>query len=239
MKLPPIIDTTYGLHSCRLLIVTSNEVGQESEFLRRVRELCQGAGHWELDACFSLEASFKQLSSRCYDVVLIDGSESLPLSVSLEAIQERQPAVVVIAFAETIKQDEYAALFERGLQDLLTPEHLMTPVLKSSILNAVSRQRLVTHLKSKNSILQRRLEDQVGYLKKVINGTHDGVIIIDQQGIVRLANPAAVDLFDRNQGELLGSYFGYPLANERPIELTIESQKRGLLTAEMRVARIE
>ncbi|HYX39558.1 MAG TPA: ATP-binding protein [Oligoflexus sp.] len=228
-----------SLSSCRILIVTLHDLRSESVFLQAVRTICADEKRWEFDIVFGLEPCLGRLASRCYDTVLLDSSESLNFKDYLSAIHERQPTVAALVYVSATTQLDYSNSFGSGLQDFLTDAHLSSGLLKSSIINACARQRVVSSLKSKSALLQRRLEDQVGYLRKVIIGSHDGVIIIDQQGIVCLANSAAMELFDKNGGEFIGSYFGYPLTNDRTIELTIESRKRGPITAEMRVTRIE
>lgn len=46
----------------------------------------------------------------------------------------------------------------------------------------------------------------------VLAASADGIIAVDERGIVRLCNPAAEELFDRPAGELVGTPFGHPVA---------------------------
>ena len=65
----------------------------------------------------------------------------------------------------------------------------------------------------------------------------DGIIVVDQAGIVLYANAAAETLFGRPGSALVGQVFGYPLADDvGEIEIT-----RGddILWAEMRVTEVE
>jgi putative nucleotidyltransferase with HDIG domain len=67
----------------------------------------------------------------------------------------------------------------------------------------------------------------------------DGIIIVDANGIVLFANPAALSLFGRNEEELLGEYFGYPVLEEERTEIELLRNGCGSLTTEMRIVEIE
>lgn len=227
---------TNSCKACRLLIVT--EKGQR-EWLQKLSSVCAQEHQWDFGITFGLEHCLDRLASRCYDIVIIDATCIPDAKLRIAVVHERQPSAAILLYTETPDAIDLEGCFENGLQSLLTDVHLSSGLFKHEIAEALARQRVVAQLKTKGSSLQRRLEDQIGYLRKLISCTHDGIIIVDQQGIVCLANPAAVELFDRSDSQLVGSYFGYPLANERPVELTIESLSRGPVTAEMHVTRIE
>jgi two-component system, sensor histidine kinase len=65
-----------------------------------------------------------------------------------------------------------------------------------------------------------------------------GMVLVDREGLVLYANPAAEKLFGRDRKELAGSQFGFPLVTEETAELLIPRQG-GLATAEMQVAEVQ
>jgi signal transduction histidine kinase len=70
-------------------------------------------------------------------------------------------------------------------------------------------------------------------LAKLLTSTPDGLLVVDASGIVRYANPAAGELFQRASGSLTGEPFGLPhVAGLRDIELLLEDGT--LRTVEMR-----
>jgi len=48
-------------------------------------------------------------------------------------------------------------------------------------------------------------------LRRILEANADGIVIVDGEGMVSYANPAAEALFGRRPGELVGSEFGFPL----------------------------
>jgi signal transduction histidine kinase len=70
-------------------------------------------------------------------------------------------------------------------------------------------------------------------LAKLLTSTPDGLLVLEEDGIVRYANPAAEELFQRASGSLAGEPFGLPhVAGLRDIELVLDDGS--LRTVEMR-----
>lgn len=63
----------------------------------------------------------------------------------------------------------------------------------------------------------------------------DGIIAVDDQGIIRLANPAAEELFARPARYLLGTQFGIPIAAGRATEVNLMLPGGRERVVEMRV----
>jgi len=66
----------------------------------------------------------------------------------------------------------------------------------------------------------------------------DGVVIVDRDGVVRLANPAAQSMFGSGKYELIGRQFGSPISDEGGPRLDVVGRGRVLDVAEFRVADI-
>jgi PAS domain S-box-containing protein len=58
--------------------------------------------------------------------------------------------------------------------------------------------------------------------RKVIEHSVDGLLVIDAEGVVRFANPAAISLFAGRTTELVGFHLGAPAIHE-PVELILPS----------------
>ena len=76
--------------------------------------------------------------------------------------------------------------------------------------------------------------------RRIIENNADGMLIVDREGIISFANPAAEALFVRPAKELRGTCFGFPTASGERTEVKIVRPVAfGPAVAEMRVADIE
>ncbi|MFO7679629.1 MAG: PAS domain S-box protein, partial [Chloroflexota bacterium] len=73
--------------------------------------------------------------------------------------------------------------------------------------------------------------------RRVIEANADGIIIVNKDGLIRYANPAAEKLFARSREELVGRMFGFPIVVSQTTEINILNE--GGTTAEMRVVDID
>lgn len=78
-----------------------------------------------------------------------------------------------------------------------------------------------------------------GRLRSLIEQLPDGIVVIDDAGVVRFANPAALALFGRPAGEILGGEFGYPLVVDGPPEIELLRRGGELVYAELRLVETE
>ena len=81
---------------------------------------------------------------------------------------------------------------------------------------------------------------RVSSLRAIIERLPDGIVIVDTDGNIRFANPAAERLFDRRAEELVGTSFGFPLVVGETTEIDIVQRGgSGVLYAELRVVETE
>ena len=83
----------------------------------------------------------------------------------------------------------------------------------------------------------RRSIDQS--LRAVLAAIADGVVVVDRDGIVCFANPAAEAMFGRTSLELVSHQFGFPLVAGATTELELLGRSGESMTVEMRVAETE
>lgn len=77
-------------------------------------------------------------------------------------------------------------------------------------------------------------------LRAIIERLPDGIVIVDREGNMRFANPAAERLFDRPAEELVGTSFGFPLVAGETTEIEIVQRGGGgVVHAELRVVDTE
>ncbi len=75
--------------------------------------------------------------------------------------------------------------------------------------------------------------------RQMINKMADGVLILDQDGIVLFANSAAENLFNLKHEELLNLHFGIPSSAKEICEIYLPQKDGTYITVEMRSEQIE
>jgi len=81
---------------------------------------------------------------------------------------------------------------------------------------------------------------QPSTLKAIIERLPDGIVVVDSDGIIRFANPAAERLFDRRADDLVGTSFGFPVVVGETTEIDIVQRGGGgVVYAELRVVETE
>lgn len=73
----------------------------------------------------------------------------------------------------------------------------------------------------------------------IVTISSDGIVIVDEVGLIRFVNPAAEAIFGRNAKELLGGEFGFPIVSGRTTELDIVQKGNKQTIVEMRVVTTE
>src|SRR5579885_2223565 len=72
-------------------------------------------------------------------------------------------------------------------------------------------------------------------LRFLVDKNADGIIVVDEDGIVLFANPAAEKIFGRAAEALFGSPIGIPLVSGETTEIAIHKPGGGQIDAEIRV----
>ena len=87
--------------------------------------------------------------------------------------------------------------------------------------------------------VEEALQDSAANFHKIITKNADGMIVVNNRGIVRFVNPAAEVLFERKAEELLGKEFGFPVVGGETTEVDIIRRGGKTCVAEMRVVETE
>lgn len=80
------------------------------------------------------------------------------------------------------------------------------------------------------------LEDQE--LRDVLDESPDGIVVIDDEGVIRYANTTAVELLQPPDGDLVGTDFGFPVGSGLVPEIELRDRSGGVRAAEMRVTPV-
>lgn len=76
-------------------------------------------------------------------------------------------------------------------------------------------------------------------LRAIYERMTDGVLVVDGDGRVLEANPAACAMLSGSLGDLVGENFGYPIEDGNAVVIELFSPGSGARTAEMRVSHLD
>ena len=82
--------------------------------------------------------------------------------------------------------------------------------------------------------MERQLQDYHEKINVLIDLNIDGIMIVDQKGIIRFINFAGANMLGRSQSELLGKPFGHPLTAGRSTEIELLSLNGNSVVTEMK-----
>lgn len=95
------------------------------------------------------------------------------------------------------------------------------------------------NLEARLDLVSKQLTAAEAQFFNIIGKNADSILIVDQNAVVKFANPAAEELFGRLEKDFLGKPFGYPLAHGKAAEIEIPSESEQTKTGEMQVVDIE
>src|SRR3982750_4572355 len=72
-------------------------------------------------------------------------------------------------------------------------------------------------------------------VRQIVDCLADGVVMVDDEGVIRFANPAAERLFGRTATELVGQEFGFPLTSAEATEIEIVRRGNSPVVCELRL----
>jgi signal transduction histidine kinase len=174
---------------------------------------------FEVTLASNLKEAIGAVDLRMPDAVLLD--LNLPDSQGLETLSRVRTTLadnVAVVVLTGVGDEKLAqSSIKLNAQDYLVKGRLGGGILARSIYYSVERQRL-----------------QLG-VRRIINANPDGIVVVDADGLVLFANPAASILFNSPLAKMIGELFGYPVVRDESAELNIGLNK----VAEMRVADIE
>jgi len=190
------------------------------------------APQFNLECVERLSAGLEYLAREEVDVVLLD--LNLPDSHGLDTFNRVHafvPDVPIIVLTGLDDEKLVIKGVKGGAHDYLVKGEVSSSLLVRSICYAIERQQLLMDLKQKSEDLHFAKES----FYNIVQISEDGMVVIDQQGVVRFANKSAISQFKLDSRRLIGSLFGRPIVsgNITEIDILCADGTKGL--AEMRV----
>lgn len=163
-----------------------------------------------------------------FDVILLD--LNLPDSSGLETVERTialVPDIPIVVLTGIEDGQLTEKIIQVGAQDYLSKSAINTELLLHSIKYASDRHVFIRRIKESH--------EQFLYL---IESVFDGILIIDQFGIVNYLNPACEKMLKQPRHEILNKPFGFPFSKDGFEEITINATGESSLIAEMRLSEI-
>ena len=177
-----------------------------------------------------LSTGLERLGQGGIDVILLD--LSLPDSGGLDTFVETHAHAGEVPIVVLTGLDDEMLTYEalrRGAQDYLVKIEVDGPLLARSLRYAIERSRLLARLEQSSEERFRNMIEQ----------NADAIVILDGNGIVRFANPAAESHFGCKVEELLDDLFGFPVSAGETTEIDVIRRDGEIATAEMRVVETQ
>ncbi len=167
----------------------------------------------------TLSAVHQVAQNSSYDLIILD--LDLPDSHGLDTLRalrlvvdETVPIFVLTELANDDLVQEYS--LQTG-NECLIKGHLDPILLPRLLRQTVDRQRMYVSM------------------RRLITTNPDGIIVIDQDGVVVFTNAAAAELFQREPSDLIGQLFGFPVLAGSSTDINTLSNR----IAEMRSVEID
>ena len=82
---------------------------------------------------------------------------------------------------------------------------------------------------------RRNRTDEQRRLRGIVERLADGIVVVDEEGVIRFANPAAEALFGRVESQLVGTELGFPVVAGERAEIEVVRPGGETVTAELRI----
>ncbi len=88
-------------------------------------------------------------------------------------------------------------------------------------------------------VMGKGVRDEKIPMKTIIEKSADGVLVVNGDGIVVFANPAALSLFNKSRKSIIGRPFQYPVEPGRTREIPVTGKDGKKITVEMRTVAVD
>lgn len=185
----------------------------------------------------SVNHAIKILTDETFDIILLD--LSLPDSQSLDTfykVHQTSPETPIIILSGLNHEAVAVEAMKNGAQDYLLKRNIMTGgTLIRAIQYAIERHRLWRQLEEK----KKQLEELESSRRQIIEHNADGILILDQNGVVKFVNPAAEDILRSDKSQLLDKPFHIPKLRQGTAELSVERRRGGEASIELKLVETE
>jgi len=182
-----------------------------------------------------LTAARELLRCEQFDAVLLD--LGLPESQGLDTLRAMRASatgIAVVVLTGLADEQLGSEAVQYGAQDYLVKGEVNEAILSRTLCYAVERVRLNGRVEQQ----ARELQAGEARLRKLVELSVDGIVVVGEAGDIRFINGAGAALFGRSAAQLTGRPFGFPVATGEVAEFEV-SRGGDTRVVEMRVAHLE
>lgn len=190
----------------------------------------------QLEAVPMLAAGLERARGGDVDAMLLD--LNLPDSDGLgtfRRVRAELPELPVVVLSGVEDPRMAVAILRLGAQDFISKPHSNAWLIAKAVRHAIERHAISLELDRR----ARQVAESEERLSRVIEASADAMIVVDREGKVLLANPAATRLFGREQRQLLGQHFGFPTVVNQSTEIDVMRRDGTSACAEMRLTELQ
>ncbi len=191
---------------------------------------------FELERAETLKSGLKILSEKQVNIILLD--LGLPDSKDLDTfirVHDEYPDVPIVMYTGLEDENLAVKALQKGAQDYLVKGKVDSSLLVRAIKYSIERHRLRVELKR----MSAELEKSETRFHSLIDRSSDGILIVDNEGIIQYVNPAAEEIFCKEAKELLDRKFEFSFESGETKMIDFSRGKDEIGKAEMRVMQTE
>lgn len=175
-----------------------------------IEEASEGSLRFKLECADSLMSGLDLLVQQKMDVLLLD--LMLPDSRGLDALKKvrrQSPNLPVVILTGLSDEESALEAVRQGAQDYLVKGAVDPRLLRRVLSYAIERGRLRAELET------------------LLRNSADGMVVVDEEGLVRYLNRAAEEIFERKAEEMLSRPFEFPCRSGKAKEFPFSPAGKG------------
>ncbi len=192
----------------------------------------ENGGKLKADTSSSVENAMEQFKKKTFDVVISGyGMDDIGGIRLLKTMRSQGYDTPAILYANKCKDETIVDAIKNGAEFVLQKSDDPKPQfieLKYIIEEIVRR-------KDAEKALRRREKD----FKAIVNKNADAMIVLELNGVIQYANPAAIELFNMPESEMIGKMMGFPIVLKEPVDMYVVRGFKEFVATEMRMVEVE
>ena len=143
-------------------------------------------------------------------------------TASMLKVRQKTRDIPIIFLTAAYKTDE----FQQKGYEVGAADYLLKPIDDNQLINKISTYlRLIEKERDMNRRLERLVEERTGelklakqYLENIINNMGEALLLLEPDGSIKAANPAACQMLDYAEVDLLGMAIGDVFEEEEAVQ---------------------
>ena len=207
-------------------------VDDHPEFLKMAKKFLEKGSDLKVETVGSAENALELLNKKTFDVVIsdyelqgIDGIEFL------KAVRSKGNNTPIIIYAGEKRDNTAINAMQSGAEFFLQKSN--DPRSQFTELRYIVEE--IAKRKQTEAALRGRETD----FRTIVHKNADAILVLDKNGSIQYANPAALTLFNLKESELCGKVLGFPIILQDPVEMYVVRGFQEFVAAEMRMVEVE